>query len=66
LAVDDTYCGIFSANINPYSLSSDLDSANVEIGYFEDCHSNSMIEFARWIRYIADSAPHQIIDVAKS
>ena len=66
LVIDDTYCGIFSANINPYSLSSDLDSANVEIGYFEDCHSNSMHEFARWIRYIADSAPHQIIDVAKS
>lgn len=59
ILVDDTACGIFSANINPYSLECDLESANIEAGLFERAPLQSLAAYARFLEYLVAGRTHE-------
>lgn len=50
LLVDDTFCGIFSANMNPYSLDPTLPTAHMEIGLFGPADNSVMQPYADFLR----------------
>jgi len=49
LVIDNNACAIFSGNINPYSLESAADSAQVEFGLCEFEHPQFLGAFGRWL-----------------
>jgi len=49
LLVDDAFCGIFSANINPYSLDPTLPTAHMEIGLFGPADNSVMQPYADFL-----------------
>lgn len=49
IVVDNTGCAIFSGNINPFSLESDADSAQVEIGMCEFENARFLGAYGRWL-----------------
>lgn len=61
ILVDDTACGIFSANINPFSLECDLDSANVEAGLVETAPLCHLGLYAQFLENIVSRATHHYV-----
>jgi len=49
LVIDNNACAIFSGNINPYSLESAADSAQVEFGLCEFENPQFLGAFGRWL-----------------
>lgn len=59
ILVDDTACGIFSANVNPYSLESDLESAHIEAGLFEREPLRFLAAYARFLEGLVGGRTHE-------
>lgn len=59
ILVDDTACGVFSANINPYSLESELESAHIEAGLFEKEPLRLLAPYARFLERLVEGRTHE-------
>jgi phosphatidylserine/phosphatidylglycerophosphate/cardiolipin synthase-like enzyme len=60
ILVDDRWCGVGSANFNPFSLDSDLESANVECGIIGDAAAAALAPFAAFLTGLAEGATHEL------
>ncbi len=58
IVVDGSRCGLFSANINPFSLQSNTESAHVECGVFTDLGSSLPQAYAQFIQEMDQQATH--------
>lgn len=56
IVIDNNACAIFSGNINPYSLESDADSAQVEIGICEFEHPQFLGAYGRWLTGLEEAS----------
>lgn len=56
--VDDRWCGIQSANFNPYSFDWQRDECNVELFIVGDTKDQDLIAFADWMRSLPTKATH--------
>jgi len=56
--IDDTWCGIQSANFNPFSLNTSLPGCNVEMFMIGPPNQEPMREYARFLNSLADNATH--------
>jgi len=56
MLVDNSYCAIFSGNFNPFSLDSDVDSANVEIGLCDFEKEGLLSSYGKLIALLEDAA----------
>jgi len=56
MVVDNSSCAIFSGNINPFSLESDADSAQVEIGMCEFENARFLGAYGRWLSTLEEVA----------
>lgn len=59
ILVDATACGIFSANVNPYSLDSSLPSAHIEAGLFESGPLRLLAPYSRLLESILGKRTHE-------
>jgi phosphatidylserine/phosphatidylglycerophosphate/cardiolipin synthase-like enzyme len=59
MVVDGSSCAIFSGNINPYSLQSDANSAQVEIGLFEFGQLSVLRSYGKWLTSLEESADYE-------
>ncbi len=58
ILVDDRHCGIFSANLNPFSLESKVASAHIELGLFwdgDEAAAEGWKEFVKNVNKISSS-----------
>lgn len=51
--IDNSQCGIFSANLNPYSLNSKEFSAHIEMGLFGSAKNPALLSYAEYLRTIS-------------
>jgi phosphatidylserine/phosphatidylglycerophosphate/cardiolipin synthase-like enzyme len=58
--VDDSWCGIQSANFNPYSLDYRRNESNIEIAIIGRSRESPLSAYAAWLRLVADSASHRL------
>lgn len=58
--VDDAFCGIQSANFNPYSLDYYRDECNVEFVLAGRTIDPLLMVYARWLRHLCNQATHQM------
>jgi len=56
MVVDHHYCAIFSGNFNPFSLESDADSAQMEVGICELGEGRILGPYGKWITALEDAA----------
>lgn len=59
IVVDNSACAIFSANINPFSLESEEDSAHVECGFCDDGKIRMLRSYGRWITAMEGAAVYE-------
>ena len=59
ILVDDSLCGIFSANINPYSLQSRVESAHVECALFAYGGDSLLSRYGRFLEQLNQQATHE-------
>lgn len=59
IVVDNAACAIFSANINPFSLDSDADSAHVECGLGEEGGMRLLNAYGSWITALEAASVHE-------
>jgi phosphatidylserine/phosphatidylglycerophosphate/cardiolipin synthase-like enzyme len=59
--IDGKWCGLQSANFNPYSLNPECDTANVEFGLFGTAYHPVFSEWTAMIRYLADHPTHEFL-----
>ena len=58
IAVDGTVCGLFSANVNPFSLQSNAESAHVECGLFVSPNYPLLEAYCQFIEELNRQATH--------
>lgn len=58
IAVDGAACGLFSANVNPFSLQSNAESAHVECGLFVNPNDPLLRAYGQFIEELNRKATH--------
>jgi phosphatidylserine/phosphatidylglycerophosphate/cardiolipin synthase-like enzyme len=59
ILVDDSLCGMFSANVNPFSLQSRVESAHVECALFTYGGDSLLSGYGRFLKQLNEQATHE-------
>lgn len=60
--VDDSWCGIQSANFNPYSFDWKRAECNVEVVIVGQSATQPFANYAAWLQRVAASSSHRLVD----